>query len=86
MAFARSGLSRIGGSGNSRPLWVYASTDAPATVTGANYMLSAISELHLGDVVLVVDTDGVAVTATFVKTNNVTTSFDLASGTALGDA
>ncbi len=48
-------------------------------------MIDAIDEISLGDVVLVVDTDGVAVTATFCKTNDGTT-IDLASGTALGDA
>ena len=86
MAFSRDGLSRVGGSGNSRAVWLYASTDAPATVTGSNYMLAAIDEISLGDVVLVVDTDGVAVTATFCKTNNGSTTIDLASGTALGDS
>ena len=85
MPFSRDGLSRVGGSGNSRAVWLYASTDAPATVTGTDYMLPAIDEISLGDVVLVVDTDGVSVTATFCKANN-GTSIDLASGTALGDA
>ena len=85
MAFSRDGLSRVGGSGNSRAVWLYASTDAPATVTASDYMIDAIDEISLGDVVLVVDTDGVAITATFCKTNDGTT-IDLASGTALGDA
>jgi hypothetical protein len=64
---------------------VYASTDAPATVTGSGYLNDASKELSIGDVVLVVDTDGVAVTVTFVKTN-ASGVVDLASGTALGDA
>jgi len=64
MAFSRDGLSRVGGSGNSRAVWLYASTDAPATVTGTDYMLPAIDEISLGDVVLVVDTDGVSVKQT----------------------
>jgi hypothetical protein len=84
MAFSRAGLSRIGGSGNSRPTWVYASTDAPATVAGADYFLEAINELAVGDVVLIVDTDAPAVTLSFVKTNT-GTAIDLASGTAVGD-
>tara|TARA_Y100001972_G_scaffold51887_1_gene63580 strand:+ start:523 stop:780 length:258 start_codon:yes stop_codon:yes gene_type:complete len=85
MAFSRDGLSRVGGSGNSRAVWLYASTDAPATVTGSNYMIDAIDEISLGDVVLVVDTDGVVVTVTFCKSNN-GTAIDLASGTQLGDS
>ena len=51
MAFSRDGLSRVGGSGNSRAVWLYASTDAPATVTGSNYMLAAIDEISLGDLI-----------------------------------
>jgi len=85
MAFSRDGLCRIGGSGDSRATWVYASTDAPATVTGSGYLNAAATELSTGDVVLVVDTDGIAVTVTFVKTNSGGT-VDLASGTALGDS
>ena len=85
MAFSRDGLCRIGGSGDSRATWVYASTDAPATVTGSGYFNSASTELSVGDVVLVVDTDAPAVTVSFVKTN-ASGTVDLASGTALGDS
>jgi hypothetical protein len=80
MAFSRDGLCRIGGSGDSRAAWVYASTDAPATVTTSGYLNDASKEL-----VFVVDTDGIDVTVTFVKHNSGGV-VDLASGTALGDS
>jgi hypothetical protein len=85
MAFSRDGLCRIGGSGDSRAAWVYASTDAPATVTTSGYLNDASKELSISDVVFVVDTDGIDVTVTFVKHNSGGV-VDLASGTALGDS
>ena len=70
MAFSRAGLCRIGGSGDSRPVFVYASTDA---------------ELAAGDIVLIVDTDAPAVTISFVA-SNAAGVVDLASGTAIANA
>ena len=84
MAFSRDGLQRIGGANSdSRAVWVYASADDAATVTGADYFLEAISELKIGDLVIIFDTAVIA-TISFVKTNT-GTSIDLASGTAIGD-
>lgn len=84
MAFSRDGLQRIGGANSdSRAIWSYASADAAATVTGADYFIEAISELKVGDIVMIFDTAVVA-TVSFVKTNDGTT-ISLASGTAIGD-
>jgi len=85
MAFSRSGLTRIGGAGDSNAVWVYSSVDAPATVAGSGYFNSASAVLEIGDVVLIVDNDAPAVTLSFVKTN-ASGVVDLASGTAVGDA
>ena len=84
MAFSRAGLCRIGGSGDSRPVFVYASTDAPATVTGSGYFNNASAELAAGDIVLIVDTDAPAVTISFVA-SNASGVVDLASGTAIAN-
>jgi hypothetical protein len=87
MAFLRSGFSRIGGSGDSGTVWKYASTDSIATALGANYFLPAIGEIAVNDVVMVSDSDGTAaVTISFCKANNGSTTITMASGTALGDA
>ena len=85
MAFARSGLQRgFGANSGAGALWMYSSTDAVATVTGADYFLPAINELNIGDCVIVIDSDAPGITITFVKTNT-GTAIDCASGTALGD-
>ena len=42
------------------------------------------STVAVNDVIFVSDSDAAAVTVTFVKTNNGTTTIDCASGTALG--
>ena len=70
MAFARAGLSRIGGSGNGGCMWMYTSTDNKATVGGADYFLPAIVELTIGDVMFCKNTTIVAspvIHSTYVK-------------------
>lgn len=84
MAFSRDGLSRIGGSGDANAVWVYSSTESPATVAGSGYFNNASAELTVGDVVLIVDTDAPAVTVSFVISNSAGV-VDCASGTALGN-
>ena len=86
MAFDYDKLSRIGGMGDAQKVYAYASSDSIATVTGSNDFLPALNELQGNDVIFVSDSDAAAVTVTFVKTNNGTTTIDCASGTALGDA
>jgi len=56
MAFARAGLSRIGGSGNGGCMWMYTSTDNKAAVGQVDYFLPAIVEFTIGDVMFCKDT------------------------------
>jgi hypothetical protein len=82
MAFSRSGLCRIGGSGTGGSAWQYSSADAKATVVATDYMLLANDELNIGDVVTVIDTSTPAtpeVFITYVKAQSAT-SVDLAGG------
>jgi hypothetical protein len=82
MAFSRSGLCRIGGSGVGGSTWQYSSADAKATVVAADYMLLANDELNIGDVVLVVATTVPATPTafiTYVKAQSAT-SITLAGG------
>ena len=46
MAFERKFLSRIGGSGESNAVWIYASTEAVAVVLGANFFDPAVAEIN----------------------------------------
>ena len=85
MAFARSGLCRIGGSGTGGSTWQYTSTDAKTDVDNADYFLAAISELALGDLIICKDTSTPAtpvVTITYIKANNGTT-ITAAAGTTI---
>ena len=86
MAFERSGLCRIGGSGESRAVWMYATTEAVGTVLGANFFLPAKDEINKGDVLIVVDTNAVDTTVSFCTVNNGTTTVTMASGTAIGNS
>jgi hypothetical protein len=83
MAFARSGLSRVGGSGGGS-VWLYATTEGVAAVLGANFFLPAKDEINVGDVVLVVD--AVDFTVSFCVANNGSTTVTMASGTAIGNS
>jgi hypothetical protein len=80
MAFARSGLCRVGGSGTGGSTWQYSSADSKATIVGADYMVDAVDELALGDIVTAV-TSTVPPTAfiTYVKTRT-DTAITLAGG------
>ncbi len=85
MAFARSGLCRIGGSGTGGSTWQYTSTDAKGDVDNADYFLAAISELALGDLIICKDTSTPAtpvVTITYIKANN-GTAITAAAGTTI---
>jgi len=86
MAFDRQFFSRIGGSGQGRAVWMYASTEDAADVLAANFFLPAKDELTKADVILLVDTNLAGCTISFVKANNKTTTVTLASGTAVGDS
>ena len=81
MAFERSGLCRVGGSGVGAATWQYSTTEATTAPAGTNYFLPAINELELGDVVIIVGTTGSTPTVriSYVKTKSAT-SIDLAGG------
>ena len=73
MAFARSGLCRVGGSGTGGSTWQYSSADSKATIVGADYMVGAVDELALGDVVTAVtSTTPPTAFITYVKTRTAT--------------
>ena len=71
MAFALTGLQRIGGglSEGSVASWNYSSDDNFAAVAGADYFVSAVKIMKLGDSVGVHDTAGVF-TDGFVSAND----------------
>jgi hypothetical protein len=69
MAFARSGLCRVGGSGTGGSTWQYSSADSKATIVTSGYMNAAYDELALGDVVTcVTSTTPPTAFITYVKT------------------
>lgn len=76
MAFARSGLCRLGGSGNGGASWQYSTADATsAVVADTNYFASAKDELAAGDAVIVIGTTGGTPTGriSYVESNDGTT-------------
>jgi hypothetical protein len=75
MAFARTGLCRIGGSGNGGSTWQYTSTDNKAAIDNADYFLKAIDELSIGDLIICKDTTTATapiVHLTYIKTQTAT--------------
>lgn len=89
MAFERKYLSRVGGSGESNAIWIYASTEAVSNVLAANFFDPAVAEIKKGDVMLVVDRaepgpDFADCTISFCISNNGTV-VGMASGTAVGN-
>jgi hypothetical protein len=85
MAFARSGLCRIGGSGNGGSTWQYTSTDSKIVVDNADYFLDAISEFNIGDMIICKDTavpTAPVVHLTYIKTQTAT-SITAAGGTTI---
>ncbi len=85
MAFARSGLCRIGGSGTGGSTWQYTSADAKTVVDNADYFLDAINEFNIGDLIICKDTTtptAPIVTITYIKTQTAT-SITAAAGTTV---
>ena len=71
MAFDRSGLCRIGGSGIGGSTWQYTSVDAMSVVKNQGYFLKAINEFNIGDVVICTNTANASapiVTLSYIKT------------------
>ena len=81
MAYAASGLSRIGGDSNGN-LWTYSTADAIATVNTEGYFNSAANMLAIRDVIIVADTN--TPTTNFVTVlSNTGTVVDVSNGTAI---
>jgi hypothetical protein len=81
MAYAASGLARIGGDSNGS-LWMYTSADAIATVNTAGYFNSAANMLAVRDLIIVCDTN--VPTTNFVNVlSNTGTVVDVSDGTAV---
>ena len=83
MAYAASGLTRIGGASNG-DLWFYTTTDAIAAVNTEGYFNSAANMLSVRDVIIVADTN--TPTTSFVSVlSNTGTVVDVSDGTAIAE-
>jgi len=83
MAYAASGLARIGGDSNGS-LWMYTTADAIATVNTEGYFNSAANMLAVRDLVIVCDTN--VPTTNFVNVlSNTGTVVDVSDGTAVAE-
>jgi hypothetical protein len=83
MAFASSGLTRIGGDSNGS-LWMYTSADAIATVNTEGYFNSAANMLDVRDLIIVRDTN--VPTSNFCTVlSNTGTVVDVSDGTAVAE-
>tara|TARA_R110002012_G_scaffold252741_1_gene431696 strand:+ start:865 stop:1128 length:264 start_codon:yes stop_codon:yes gene_type:complete len=83
MAYAASGLARIGGDSNGS-LWMYTTADAIATVNTEGYFNSAANMLAVRDLVIVCDTN--VPTTNFVSVlSNTGTVVDVSDGTAVAE-
>ena len=81
MAYAASGLARIGGDSNGS-LWMYTSADAIATVNTAGYFNSAANMLAVRDLIIVCDTN--VPSTNFVNVlSNTGTVVDVSDGTTV---
>ena len=83
MAFASSGLTRVGGDSNGS-LWMYTSADAIATVNTAGYFNSAANMLDVRDLIIVRDTN-VPTTSFCTVLSNTGTVVDVSDGTAVAE-
>jgi len=81
MAYAASGLARIGGDSNGS-LWMYTSADAIATVNTAGYFNDAANMLSVRDLIIVCDTN--VPSTNFVNVlSNTGSVVDVSDGTAV---
>ncbi len=81
MAFASSGLTRVGGDSNGS-LWMYTSADAIATVNTAGYFNSAANMLAIRDLIIVRDSN-VPTTSFCTVLSNTGSVVDVSDGTAV---
>ena len=83
MAFAASGLTRVGGDSNGS-LWMYTSADANADVNTSGYFNSAANMLDVRDLIIVRDTN--APTTSFCTVlSNTGSVVDVSDGTAVAE-
>jgi len=83
MAFAASGLTRVGGDSNGS-LWMYTSADAIADVNTSGYFNSAANMLDVRDLIIVRDTN--APTTSFCTVlSNTGSVVDVSDGTAVAE-
>ena len=83
MAFASSGLTRVGGDSNGS-LWMYTSADAIATVNTEGYFNSAANMLDIRDLIIVRDTN-VPTTSFCTVLSNTGSVVDVSDGTAVAE-
>ena len=83
MAFASSGLTRVGGDSNGS-LWMYTSADAIATVNTAGYFNSAANMLDVRDLIIVRFTT-VPTTNFCTVLSNTGSVVDVSDGTAVAE-
>ena len=83
MAFASSGLTRVGGDSNGS-LWMYTSADAIATGYTAGYFNSAANMLDVRDLIIVRDTN-VPTTNFCTVLSNTGSVVDVSDGTAVAE-
>jgi len=81
MAFASSGLTRIGGDSNGS-LWMYTAADAIAAVNTAGYFNGAANMLDVRDLIIVRDTNAPTTSFCTVLTNTGSV-VDVSDGTAV---
>ena len=81
MAYAASGLARIGGDSNGS-LWMYTTVDPIADVNTSGYFNNAANMLAVRDLIIVCDTN--VPTTNFVNVlSNTGTVVDVSDGTAV---
>ena len=84
MAFDRDNLARTSSSGNTNApaTWTYTTTESYATVSGTDYFLDAIRDIHKNDIMTIVTASGgtAVVTLTYMETVTGVTSNDIATG------
>lgn len=83
MAFASSGLTRVGGDSNGS-LWMYTSADAIADVNTSGYFNSAANMLDVRDLIIVRDTN-VPTTSFCTVLSNTGSVVDVSDGTAVAE-
>ena len=83
MAFASSGLTRVGGDSNGS-LWMYTSADAIADVNTSGYFNSAANMLAVRDLIIVRDSN-VPTTSFCTVLSNTGSVVDVSDGTAVAE-